>query len=92
MTGWWQTGSPSRKAEDELGVPIAQGLMIGIGDGIDMSAIDASMGSVFEGMSFAEQPIAGATNTYITINISGADREESRLGVLDGLRQAGVMA
>lgn len=92
MTGWWQTGSPSRKAEDELGVPIAEGLMIGIGDGIDLSAIDASMGSVFEGMSLAQPVAAGATNNYITINVSGADREESRLGVLDGLRQAGMMA
>lgn len=91
MTGWWNTGSPSKKAETGLGVPIAQGIAVGLESGIDYGAIDSAMSSVFEGFNVAQPATTSTvTNNSPTFIIQGGDREQVRLGVLDGLRAAGM--
>ena len=93
MTGWWRTGSPSRKAEDGLGVPIGQGIGLGIESGIDMRAIDGAMNGVFEGAQFSgSAAVGGPTTNYVTITVQGGNRDETRDGVMDALRAVGVMA
>lgn len=99
MTGWWNTGSPSRKAKEGLGIPIAQGIGLGIQTGIDdmMRQIDGSMGGLFGGLQGATpaQAGAGAAAMQITVYVSGADatyaagRAVGR-GVLDELRSRGL--
>lgn len=91
MTGWWNTGSPSRKAERGLGEPIAQGIVKGIEGGVDLRAVDIAMRGVFEGMRFAApETQANSTTNHVTIQIVANDQEQARLGVLAGLRQAGL--
>lgn len=102
MTGWWSVGSPSRKAERGLGVPIAQGIGAGIQTGLDdmRRQMAAGMGGLLGGLSAAVQPQAAAAGAGmgalppITVYVSGADAtyEAGRAvgrGVLDELRQRG---
>lgn len=98
MTGWWNTGSPSRKAKEGLGIPIAQGIGLGIQTGIDdmMRQIDGSMGGLFGGLQGATpaQAGAGAAAMQITVYVSGKDAsyESGRAvgrGILDELRSRG---
>lgn len=61
MTGWWQTGSPSKKAETGLGEPIGQGT-IGIEGGLQsvMGRVDGAMAGLFNNMGSMTPAGAGA--------------------------------
>lgn len=96
MTGWWSVGSPSRKAEEGLGVPIAQGIGAGIQTGLDglRGQINGSMGGLFGGLQ-PQAAAAPAGAMAINVYVSGADAtyESGRAvgrGVLDELRQRGL--
>jgi phage-related protein len=99
--GVFDMHSPSRVMANEVGVPLAQGIGVGLQKGLAsvggqlQGAIDSLMGDVNLAPSLqvagAGAQGGGSTN-YVTIHIQGGDRETSRLGVLDGLRQAGMVA
>lgn len=98
MTGWWSVGSPSRKAEMGLGVPIAQGIGAGIQTGLDdmRRQMNLGMGGLFGALQ--PQPAmaaAGGGAMAINVYLSGADAtyESGRAvgrGVLDELRSRGL--
>lgn len=97
MTGWWSVGSPSRKAEMGLGVPIAQGIGVGLQNGIDdmRRQIDLGMGGLFGALS--PQPATAGAGGAMAINVylSGADAtyESGRAvgrGILDEMRSRGI--
>lgn len=96
MTGWWDTGSPSHKAEEGLGVPIAQGIGRGLQTGLDdiRAQIGGSMGGLFGALQPA--PVAaGAAPIALNVYVSGADAtyESGRAvgrGVLAELRSRGL--
>lgn len=97
MTGWWNVGSPSRKAEEGLGVPIAQGIGLGLQTGLDdmRRQIGVGMGGLFGALQPQAAPAGAGGAMSINVYLSGADAdyESGRAvgrGVLDELRRRGL--
>lgn len=97
MTGWWNVGSPSRKAETGLGVPIAQGIGLGLQTGLDdmRRQINVGMGGLFGVLQPQAVPAGAGGAMSINVYLSGADAdyESGRAvgrGVLDELRRRGL--
>lgn len=95
---WLGIGSPSRRAAEEIGKPITQG--IGVGAMAEMDRVSAQLGFGLDAMLGTLTPAgAGATAGGVTIPITqhfgaGADGNTVKFaaqdGVLAGLRQAGL--
>lgn len=99
MTGWWSTGSPSKKAEIGLGEPIGQGMALGIAPGLRsvMGRVDTAMQGLFNDLSAPQPAMAGVggerptitLNIYLQGSATYEDGREVGRGVDDELRSRG---
>lgn len=93
---WLGIGSPSRVAALELGRPFTQGMSIGAEQGIPKATdrIQSALNRMTSDLSLPSPTVgAGGGTGPITINIYAGDRDtanQARLGILDGLRAAGL--
>jgi hypothetical protein len=94
----WVLGisSPSKAASDELGMPFTQGMSIGAEKGIPSATkrIQAALDGMTSDLSLARPTsAAGAAGGTINITIyadSNDTAKRAKLGILDGLRAAGL--
>jgi hypothetical protein len=92
----WDIHSPSRVAAAEIGVPFAQGIGVGIRNGLAAITADVNTGlnSLMGGIQTPAATGAGGGMINITINVSGGDASGAGLaardGVLSALRSAGL--
>lgn len=95
---WLGISSPSKKAEEGIGKPFAEGIGIGAMRGLSEIAgrIDSGLASMFSDLSAPQPAIAGAGEGSLQINVylqGGATYEDGRRagqGIADELRSQGL--
>lgn len=91
---WLGINSPSKVASEQIGEPFAQGIGVGVQRGMGdlIGRIDTGLTSMMSSIIEPSAPMTDgqASGNTFTFNVYANDRLQAKLGILDGLRQAGL--